>query len=131
MKNCLKSANVAPDSIDWVNAHATSTPVGDRAEVLALKSIGFAEESAQTSISSTKGLTGHGLSFSGALEAAICVLCISKGIVPGNTALTEPDPLCDGLSLPTETTLRDLRFVLNNNSGFGGSNVCQLFAQPN
>ncbi len=130
MKNCLASANVDAKSIDWINAHATSTPAGDRAEVLALKSLGFAEAGAQTLISSTKGLTGHGLSFTGALEAAICVLCLSKGIVPGNSALTEPDPVCDGLSLPIETAPKDLQLVLNNNSGFGGSNVSQLFAQP-
>jgi len=130
MENCLDAAHVDAGSIDWVNAHATSTPAGDRVEALALKSLGFADEGVETMISSTKGLTGHGLSYAGALEAAICVLCLTEGMVPGNAALSEPDPACEGLALPTRTEQKDLRFVLNNNSGFGGSNVCQLFAKP-
>ena len=109
--------------------HATSTPAGDRAEALALKALGYGSSDARTVVSSTKGLTGHGLSFAGVLEAAICVLCLGEGIVPGNAALTEPDPACEGLRLPTTTEARELRYVLNNSSGFGGSNVCHLFSR--
>lgn len=129
MAQCLEAARVEPGAVDWINAHATSTPAGDRAEALALRSLGFAA-CANTLISSTKGLTGHGLSFAGALEAAICVLCIDAGIVPGNAALEQPDPVCDGLRLPTLTEKRTVKLVLNNTSGFGGSNVCHLFAKP-
>ena len=128
MTNCLRAAEVEVPMIDWVNAHATSTPAGDRAEALALKELGFADPAGKTRVSSTKGLTGHGLSYAGALEAAICVLCLGERIVPGNAALTEPDPACDGLRLPTRTEPADLRLVLNNSSGFGGANVCQLFS---
>jgi 3-oxoacyl-[acyl-carrier-protein] synthase-1 len=130
MTHCLKAAEVEAPSVDWINAHATSTPAGDRAEALALKALGFSDSGVATRVSSTKGLTGHGLSYAGALEAAICVLCLGEGIVPGNAALTEPDPACDGLQLPTRTEPADLRLVLNNSSGFGGTNVCQLFARP-
>ena len=130
MENCLSAAGVKPNTIDWVNAHATSTPAGDRAEALAMKAVGFADKNAGTLVSSTKGLTGHGLSYAGALEAAICILCIGHGIIPGNAALEQPDPVCDGLRLPTKTESKDLRLVLNNSSGFGGSNVCHLFTKP-
>ena len=130
MQQCLEVAKVDAKSVDWVNAHATSTPAGDRAEALALRAVGFADEGVETKVSSTKGLTGHGLSHAGVLEAAICVLCLAEGIVSGNAALREPDPICEGLALPTQTEPTDLRLVLNNSSGFGGSNVCHLFAKP-
>ena len=76
MENCLKSTGVDTRQIDWINAHATSTPAGDSAEAIALTDLGFADKDNNTFISSTKGLTGHGLSYAGALEAAICVLAI-------------------------------------------------------
>lgn len=129
MRNCLQAAGTDPKSVDWINAHATSTPAGDRAEAIALKALGCANPGWETLISSTKGLTGHGLSHAGALEAALCVLCLKERIVPGNAALEHPDPVCDGLHLPTLTKNRDLKLVLNNSSGFGGSNVCHLFSQ--
>lgn len=126
VENCLRAAGTDAKAIDWINAHATSTPAGDRAEALALKALGFAET--DTRISSTKGLTGHGLSLAGGLEAALCVLGICEGIVPGNAALTDPDPACEGLHLPTATEDAALELVLNTSSGFGGANVCHLFA---
>ena len=129
ISNCLQATNVEAGSVDWINAHATSTPSGDRAEAIALQALGYGDASVETLISSTKGLTGHGLSYASALEAAICVLCITEGIVPGNAGLTEPDPSCEGLRLPTSTEEADLRLVLNSSSGFGGANVCQLFAR--
>lgn len=129
MERCLGAANVEAPSVDWINVHATSTPAGDRAEAVALSSLGYAGPGVNTLVSSTKGLTGHGLACAGALEAAICVLSIAEGIVPGNAALEEPDPVCEGLRLPTRTERRDLRLVLNNSSGFGGSNVCHLFGK--
>jgi len=129
MERCLASASMEPSTIDYINAHATSTRAGDQAEAIALKAIGFADPKSKASISSTKGLTGHGLSHAGALEAAISVLCLSEGLVPGNAALAEPDDTCQGLRLPTRSEDQDLHLVLNNSSGFGGSNVCHLFSQ--
>jgi len=130
MENCLQASNVKATQIDWINAHATSTPAGDRAEALALRAVGFADEGNSASVSSTKGITGHGLSYAGALEAAICALAIKEDLVPGNAGLEQIDPSCEGLNLPTETRSQSLEFVLNNSCGFGGSNVCHLFAQP-
>lgn len=127
MERCLKAAEVPAREIDWINAHATSTPAGDRAEAMAIASLPF--QSAR--VSSTKGITGHGLSYAGALEAAIAVLSLQEEILPGNAALCDPDPACDPLSLPTRTEAHPgLSFVLNNSSGFGGSNACQLLAHP-
>lgn len=131
MEICLQSSQVDAEKIDWINAHATSTPAGDRAEAIAIENLGFTEDRLDTCISSTKGLTGHGLSYAGALEAAICALCIKENLIPGNAGLEQVDESCTGLNLPVETQSMPLDYVLNNSCGFGGANVCHLFAQPN
>ena len=129
MEHALADAGVAAADIDYVNAHATSTPVGDRAEAFALRAV-FADRGARPAISSTKGLTGHPLSMSGVMEAAFCVLAMTEGFIPGNPHLAEPDPACAGLDLPRETLARTPRCVLSNSSGFGGSNVCHVLRLP-
>ena len=128
MRACLDRAGTAQDAVDWVCAHATSTPAGDRAEAQALHAVGFADSN--TAISSVKGLTGHGLSQAGLLEAAIAVLAIDGKFIPGNAGLVNPDPACDGLHLPRTTETTTVQRVLNNSSGFGGSNVCHLIETP-
>jgi 3-oxoacyl-(acyl-carrier-protein) synthase len=125
MERALADAGVAPAAIDYVNAHGTSTTVGDRAEALALRAV-FAEGGARPAISSTKGLTGHPLSMSGAMEAAFCVLALAEGFMPGNAHLVTADPACEGLDLPRSTLEVAPQWVLNNSSGFGGSNVCHV-----
>jgi 3-oxoacyl-(acyl-carrier-protein) synthase len=125
MERALADAGTAPTDVEYVNAHATSTPVGDRAEALALRAV-FTARGAQPTVSSTKGLTGHPLSMSGVMEAAFCTLALDEGFIPGNAHLVTPDPACEGLLLPVATELRAPRIVLNNSSGFGGSNVCHL-----
>lgn len=122
MRRALHDAGVSPAQIDYVNAHATSTPVGDRAEALALRAV-FTEAGARPVVSSTKGLTGHGLSLAGAMETAFCALGIREGFIPGNPALVTPDEACEGLELPRSSLGRNPRYVLKNSSGFGGSNV--------
>ena len=129
MKRTLADANVAPRGIDYVNAHATSTPAGDRSEALALHAV-FTAAGAKPRVSSTKALTGHGLSLAGAMEAAFCALSISEGFIPGAAHLGEPDPVCDGLDLPRTSLDEAPRLVLNNSSGFGGSNVCHVLRRP-
>lgn len=131
MENCLQSAGVHADQIDLINAHATSTPAGDSAEATALTDLGFASENSNAFISSTKGLTGHGLSYAGALEAAICVLAIKENVVPGNAGLEQIDESCTGLNLPVTSQTQSLNYVLNNSCGFGGTNVSHLFAPIN
>jgi 3-oxoacyl-(acyl-carrier-protein) synthase len=125
MQRALRDAAVAPAQIDYVNAHATSTPVGDRAEALALRAV-FSDAGARPAVSSTKGLTGHGLSMAGAMEAGFCALALREGWMPGNPHLVNPDNSCDGLNLPRETLSVAPALVLNNSSGFGGSNVCHV-----
>ncbi|MET0262745.1 MAG: beta-ketoacyl-[acyl-carrier-protein] synthase family protein [Rariglobus sp.] len=125
MTRALKDAHVTPAQIDYVNAHATSTPIGDRAEALALRSV-FTAAGARPAVSSTKGLTGHGLSMAGAMEAGFCALALREGFIPGNAHLVNPDAACEGLNLPRETVSVAPTLVLNNSSGFGGSNVCHV-----
>lgn len=128
MQRAMADAGVTPSQIDYVSAHATSTPVGDSAEAAALRAI-FADAGLHPLVSSTKGLTGHPLSLSAVMEAAFCILALEERFVPGNHHLAEADPACSGLDLPRASVDKDLRLVLNNSSGFGGSNVCQIFGQ--
>jgi 3-oxoacyl-(acyl-carrier-protein) synthase len=125
MRRALRDAQTAPGAIDYVNAHATSTLIGDRSEAIALKSV-FADAGRSPVISSTKALTGHALSMAGILEAGICALAIWDGFIPGCANLVDPDPACDGLRLPRATVEVRPGAVLNNSSGFGGSNVCHI-----
>ncbi len=125
MQRALADAGATPAQIDYVNAHATSTPVGDRAEALALRAV-FTEAGARPRVSSTKGLTGHPLSMAGVMEAAFCTLALAEGFVPGNAHLRTPDPVCEGLDLPRASVAVAPDWVLSNSSGFGGSNVCHV-----
>jgi len=125
MRRALADAGLAPGQIDYVNAHATSTPAGDRSEALALRSV-FAAAGARPRISSTKGLTGHTLSMAGVMEAAFCSLALRERFIPGNANLVEPDEACADLDLPRAALDIAPGIVLNNSSGFGGSNVCHV-----
>ncbi|MBI4624675.1 MAG: beta-ketoacyl-[acyl-carrier-protein] synthase family protein [Verrucomicrobia bacterium] len=124
MRRALADAQVAAADVDYVSAHATSTPTGDRSEALALHAVFTG--GARPRVSGTKALTGHGLSLAGALGAAFCVLAIREGFIPGAAHLEEPDPVCAGLDLPRVSLDEAPRVVLNNSSGFGGSNVCHV-----
>ena len=128
MERALSASNLNASALDYVNAHATSTPAGDASEANALRDV-FDPYDATPYVSSTKALTGHGLSLSGVMEAAFCVLALKEGFVPGQAHLTTLDPACAGINIPRSTLLNvQPRVVLNNTSGFGGSNVSQLFA---
>jgi len=125
MRRALADTGLTPDAIGYVNAHATSTPAGDRSEALALKKV-FTDTGARPKVSSTKGLTGHPLSMAGVMEAAFCALAMKDGFIPGNANLTSPDEACAGLDLPVTTLDTAPGIILNNSSGFGGSNVCHV-----
>jgi 3-oxoacyl-[acyl-carrier-protein] synthase-1 len=129
MRRALADAGIGPQDIEHVSAHATSTPVGDLAEAAALRSL-FVSRGLKPPVSATKGLTGHGLSVSGVMQAAFCVISISGGFMPGNPHLGSADSECDGLDLPRDTLGRAPKAVLSNSSGFGGSNVCHVIAAP-
>lgn len=126
IQRSLRDAALAPTAIDYINAHATSTPAGDRSEALALQQA-FTAAGARPRISSTKGLTGHPLSMAGVMEAAFCSLAIRDGFIPGNAHLRTPDEACAGLDLPATTLDEAPRTVLSTSSGFGGSNVSLIF----
>jgi len=126
IENALKYSDVAADEVDYVNAHATSTPIGDISEAKALKAI-FTESPSRPAISSTKALTGHGLSLAGAQEAAFCALAMKEGFIPGSAHITQLDPACAGLNIIRATLPQRPNVTLSNSSGFGGANVCLVF----
>lgn len=123
--NALKSAGVRSDQVDYINAHAPSTQIGDRAEMTALKSI-FAKGSCPA-ISSTKSLTGHGLSLASALEAGLSLLAMENGFCPGSANIQSLDPVAENLNIISENVPSDPKMILSNSSGFGGANVALLF----
>ncbi len=126
MAHALKYTELTPDAIDYVNAHATSTPIGDLSEIKALKAI-FGHAPTRPAISSTKALTGHGLSLAGAMETGFCALAIKEGFIPGSAHITNLDPACAGLNIIRATLPQRPNVVLSNSSGFGGANVCLVF----
>lgn len=124
--NALKYSDVAAAEVDYVNAHATSTPIGDISEVKALKAI-FGDSPSRPAVSSTKALTGHGLSLAGVMEAGFCALAMREGFIPGSAHITNLDPACAGLNIIRATLPQRPNVVLSNSSGFGGANVCLVF----
>ena len=125
MRLAMRDAQVTPAEIGYVNAHATSTPAGDRAEARALIDV-FGQH--HVPVSSTKALTGHGMSLAGLMEAAFCVLVLDEGFIPGQAHLIEPDEDSARLNLPRASLVEQPGIVLNNSSGFGGNNVSHVFA---
>jgi 3-oxoacyl-[acyl-carrier-protein] synthase I len=126
MNNALRASRVAPEEVDYVNAHATSTLIGDISEARALRTV-FKHAAQRPAVSSTKALTGHGLSLAGAMESAFCALALRDGFIPGNAHLTTVDPECGGLNILRVTENRPARVVIKNSSGFGGANVALVF----
>jgi 3-oxoacyl-[acyl-carrier-protein] synthase II len=120
----LESAGIGPEEIDYVNAHGTSTPLGDASETRVIKLALGEEKAYETPISSTKGATGHCLGASGAIEAIACILAVRDGIVPPTINYEDPDPECDLDYIPNESRKTDVRVALSNNFGFGGHNAC-------
>ena len=122
IEHALKAAAVEPSAVDYINAHATSTPIGDISEAKAVRAV-FSPSGSRPAISSTKALTGHGLSLAGAMETGFCALALRDGFVPGSAHITAIDPACADLNIPLKTEARQVDVVLNNSSGFGGANV--------
>lgn len=129
MRRAMRAAAVTPADVDYVNAHATSTSIGDASEVKALRSV-LGGEVARIPVSSTKALTGHALSMASALETAICALAIRRGFTPGCAGLETIDPAFSGVNFPRQTLTTPPNVVLNNASGFGGANVCLVLRAP-
>ncbi|MGE9289727.1 MAG: beta-ketoacyl-[acyl-carrier-protein] synthase family protein [Puniceicoccales bacterium] len=126
IKMALQRANLDPAEIDYVNAHAPSTPMGDIAEIKALRNV-FAEKGLSPMVSSTKALTGHALSMASVLEAAISVLSMKKGFVPGSANFVNPEKGAEDLNIIPKTEKRQIQRLITNSSGFGGANVSIVF----
>ena len=126
MQQAIARAGLAPDDIDYVNAHGTSTPMNDKLETLALKRV-FGDYASELPISSTKALTGHSLGAAGAVEAAICVIALQHGIIPPTANYSTPDPECDLDYVPNVARSASLEVVMTNSLGFGGHNSSLIF----
>ena len=126
-RRALEKAGVSPDELDHVNAHATSTPEGDGAELQALSTL-LGEHGPAVSITANKSMLGHTLGAAGALESIATIQAIREGVVPPTINLHNPDQYADGLDLtPNEPTRRPIRTALNNSFGFGGQNAALVF----
>jgi len=126
MRIALKDSGVAAAEINYVNAHGTSTPVGDPQETAALKTV-FDGHTKNLAVSSTKSMTGHLLGAAGAIESVVCVLALRSGVVPPTINYENPDPVCDLDYTPNEARQQEMRYALNNSFGFGGHNVALIF----
>lgn len=126
MRNALTSAGMNADAVDYINAHGTSTPAGDVAETLAIKSV-FGAHAHNVAVSSTKSMIGHLLGAAGAVEAIFSTLAIRDGVAPPTINLTNPDDGCDLNYVPGVAQERDIRVAMSNSFGFGGTNGTLIF----
>ena len=122
----IKDAKITPDDVSYVNAHGTSTPIGDAIETAALKRV-FGERAKKVPISSTKSMTGHLLGGAGGLEAGISVLALRDQILPPTANYENPDPACDLDYVPNHSRKAEVRYALSNSFGFGGTNASLIF----
>jgi 3-oxoacyl-[acyl-carrier-protein] synthase II len=123
MRRALEDAGIDPAQIDYINAHATSTPVGDVAETHVLKAL-LGPAVTSVPVSSTKSMTGHCLTAAAAVEALACLIAIERGALPPTINLEDPDPECDLCHVPNQARSQKVRVAVSNSFGFGGSNTC-------
>jgi 3-oxoacyl-[acyl-carrier-protein] synthase II len=126
MASALSDAQITPDQVQYVNAHATSTPLGDRGEIVAIKRA-FGAAAKQLMVSSTKSVTGHLLGAAGGVEAIFSVLALRDQVVPATINLDNPDPACDLDLVPHTSRQAKLEYVVSNSFGFGGTNGTLVF----
>jgi 3-oxoacyl-[acyl-carrier-protein] synthase II len=125
MRNALERGGVGPDDVDYINAHGTSTPLGDLAETKAIKEV-FGDHAYKLAVSSTKSVMGHTFGAAGAIEAIMCALAVHHGVIPPTINYENPDPACDLDYVPNEAREADVRVALSNAMGLGGHNGCVL-----
>jgi 3-oxoacyl-[acyl-carrier-protein] synthase II len=129
MRNALKDAGLAPDKVDYINAHGTSTPLGDVAETRAVKRA-LGAHAAKAVVNSTKSMTGHLLGAAGGVEAVFTALAIRDQVSPPTINLRTPDPECDLDYVPNAARKLPIRVAMSNSFGFGGTNATLIFARP-
>ncbi len=128
MRAALKRADVDPERVGYINAHGTSTPLGDAAETRAIKDV-FGEHAYELAVSSTKSMMGHCFGAAGAIEAMMCVLALKEGIIPPTINYQQPDPDCDLDYVPNEARRVQVDVALSNAMGLGGHNGCVLLGR--
>ncbi len=126
MRNAMRDAKITPDQVGYVNAHGTSTPIGDTLETVAIKRA-FGDHARKIAVSSTKSMTGHLLGGAGGLEAGITALALRDQIVPPTINLDHPDPECDLDYVPHTARKISMEYAISNSFGFGGTNGCLVF----
>jgi 3-oxoacyl-[acyl-carrier-protein] synthase II len=129
MQRALKDSGLGLNDIHYINAHGTSTPVGDRIETIAIKAV-FGDQAYKIPVSSTKSMTGHLLGAAGGLEAAICALVIRNQILPPTINYETPDPDCDLDYVPNKARKASVTHVMSNSFGFGGTNASLILSAP-
>ena len=125
MELAIEESGISPDDVDYINAHGTATAMGDAAEIRAIRRVFGNGKSPY--VSSTKSITGHGLSLAGAMEAAFCCLALEEGFTPVSAHISELDPEFDGVGIVTQPIDYPPKVALTNSSGFGGTNVAVIF----
>ena len=128
MAMALRDAGLAPDQVDYINAHGTSTPLNDLCETRAIKTV-FGDHAYKLAVSSTKSMTGHMLGAAGGIEAAFTALTVFHGIIPPTINLENPDPDCDLDYVPLHAREQRIRVALSNSFGFGGTNGVLVMRQ--
>ena len=128
MRAALERAEIAPERVGYINAHGTSTPLGDLAETKAIKEV-FGDHAYELAVSSTKSMTGHCFGAAGAVEAMMCVLALHEGVIPPTINYETPDPECDLDYVPNEARRVQVEVALSNAMGLGGHNGCVLFGR--
>lgn len=126
MQNAMKDAKIRPDQVDYINAHGTSTPIGDKLETIAIKRA-FGEHAKKLAVSSTKSMTGHLLGGAGGLEAGITVMALQDQCLPPTANMDNQDPECDLDYVPNTARQTKVEIALSNSFGFGGTNGCLAF----
>lgn len=126
MNLALQDAQLAPEAVDYINAHGTSTPPGDNVETLAIKQV-FGNAAYRLAVSSTKSMTGHLLGAAGGLESVVCVMALHQGVIPPTINYEQPDPECDLDYVPNKARHTEVEVALSNSFGFGGHNATLMF----
>ena len=128
MRSALDDAGLAVNDIGYINAHGTSTPLNDKSETAAIKTV-FGEQAYRIPISSTKSMTGHLLGAAGALEALICVKILQDSVLPPTINYETPDPACDLDYVPNHARSVQVQHIMSNSFGFGGHNATIILSR--